>query len=129
MKRSLFLLITAIFSVLSSCVLLFFPNLVVESNSWTPSLQITFLFRLLGGLVFSLGILNFLVHNHADTDTLKAVLVCNALNHTINLINDIMSFYQGIASFKDSIPFIVGHLFIGIGSLYYLTKIKATNFS
>jgi hypothetical protein len=124
MKRSLFFLITAIFSVFSGCVTLFFPNIVTESNHWTPSLQITFLFRLLGGLVISLGILNFLVRNHVDTDTLRAILVCNALNHTINLINDMISFNQGIASFKDSVPFIVGHLFIGLGSLYYLMKIN-----
>jgi hypothetical protein len=127
MKRSLFFLITAIFSILTGSVHLFFPNFIVESNHWISSPQIEFLFRLLGGLVFSLAVLNFLVRNHANTDTLKAVLVCNALNHTINLINDIMSFQQGIANFKDSIPFIAGHLFIGIGSLYYLMKIKTVN--
>jgi hypothetical protein len=126
MKRSLFFLITAIFSALSGCVILLIPNMVVEANHWVPSPQITFLFRLLGGLVVSLAVLNFLVRNHLDTDTLKAVLVCNALNHTINLINDIMSFYQGIANFKDSISFVVVHLFIGIGSLYYLMKIKTS---
>jgi hypothetical protein len=124
MKRSIFLLITAIFSILTGCIHLFIPSFIVEGNHWTSSPQIEFLLRLLGGLVFSLGVLNFLVRNHSDSDTLKAVLVCNVLNHTINLVNDILSINQGIATFKDSIPFITGHLFFGLGSLYYLMKIK-----
>jgi hypothetical protein len=127
MKRSVFFLITAIFSLLTGSILLFIPAFVINGNHWAVSPQIEFVFRLTGGLVVSIGVLNFLVRNHAGSNTLKAVLVLNILNHVINLTNDIVSFYQQIACFKDSIPFVAGHLFIIIGSLYYFIKIKTAN--
>ncbi len=127
MKRSLFFIITAIISIVTGSILLFYPNFIVEGNHWISSPQIESLFRLLGSMVVSIGILNLIVRNHADSDTLRAVLILNITKHTIDLILDLISAKQGISSFKDLIPFFIGHIFIGSFSLYYLLKMKSTN--
>lgn len=124
MKRSLFFLIVAIISVIFGCQLLFFPSFIIEQNKWTPSLETASLFRLLGSFLFALGVLNFLVRNHQNSDTLKAVLICNILKQFTDIVLDLISWKQGVSSFSDLIPFLVVHLFIGLGSLYYLRKME-----
>lgn len=125
MKRSLFFLITAILSALAGSGLLFFPNFIAEANHWIPSPQILLQIRFSGALVLSIAALNFLVRNHGDSATLKAVFICNIVNHAINTVNDLMSYKEGSMSLEGLLPFFIGHLFIGGFSLYYLTKIKS----
>jgi hypothetical protein len=127
MKRSIFFLIVAIVSVFTGCVLLFKPSIIVENNHWNSSPQIEFFIRLLGSPAIAIGVLNFIVRNHAESTTLKAVLFLNIIKHTIDLILDFTDFNLRNASIQSVMPFVIGHLFIGLGSLYYLTKIKTTS--
>ncbi|WP_461149335.1 hypothetical protein [Spirosoma pulveris] len=122
MKRSLFFLITAIVSAFAGFVMSFPPNSIVEGHHWIPFLQISFHHS--GGLIFSLAVLNFLVRHHGDSATLKAVLICNLVNHAISAVHDLMAYNQGIIGLE-SLPFFTSHFFIGGFSLYYLSKIKA----
>ncbi|PHK20078.1 hypothetical protein [Spirosoma sp. 209] len=122
MKRSLFFLITAILSAFAGFVMSFPPNYKVERHYFIPFIEISFHHS--GGLIFSLAILNFLVRNHGDSATLKAVLICNLVNHAINTVHDLMAYNQGIIGLE-SLPFFISHFFIGGFSLYYLSKIKS----
>jgi hypothetical protein len=127
MTRSIFFLIVAIVSVFTGSVLLFKPNFIVENNHWVSSPQTEFFIRLLGSPAVAIGVLNFLVRNHAESATLKAVLVLNIIKHSIDLVLDFTDFDLRNANIQSILPFVIGHLFIGLGSLYYLLKMKNLN--
>jgi hypothetical protein len=75
MKRSIFLLIVALIAFLFGTMLLLAPAKAGEGFGFASSPQIDVLFRAMGGMILSAGILNFMVRSHADSPTLKAVLV------------------------------------------------------
>jgi hypothetical protein len=127
MKRSLFLIITAIIATLFGGMMLFMPDKAAEGFGMTSTLETALLFRSLGGLILCSGVLNFLVRYEVDSKTLKAILIFNIMFHAISMTNDIIGVSQGILTFDKVIPGQVAHIFIGIGSVIYLLKIKTTN--
>jgi hypothetical protein len=122
MKRSIFLLIVAILSLFIGFVLLFAPSMAIEGNGFVSSDALIYVFRLLGGLVISKGVLNFLVRNDEDSNSLKAVLLFNVLNHFLSTCIDIKNIFDSVSTFSSEIPFLVIHLFVIIGSAWYLSK-------
>jgi hypothetical protein len=100
------------------------PSVAVDGNGFAASTQLDYVFRLLGGLLVSIGVLNFLVYNHQDSKTLKAVLIVNILNHTVSTGIDIQTIFSGLVDIARLAPFLIIHLSIGLGSLFYALKIK-----
>lgn len=124
MKRSIFLLIAAIFATLIGGVSLFFPHKMAEGFGITPSPVILFLARELGVFNLCSGVLNFLVRNDTDSKTLKAIFIFNTAYHVIMMPVNLFGVSQGIFTFVQAIPPMVFHLFLGIGSFMYLSKIR-----
>jgi hypothetical protein len=106
-------------------MMLFMPEKAAEGFGMTSTPETALLFRSLGGLVLCSGILNFLVRKEGDSKALKAVLIFNIAFHAMSMSNDFVGVSQGIFTLQKTIPGQIAHLFIGIGSLIYLVKIKS----
>ncbi len=127
MKRSIFFIITAVLATLFGGMMLFAPAFTAESFGLASTPETSLLFRSLGGLVLCLGILNFLVRNEPNSNALKAVFIINILSHVISMANDFYGASQHILEFSKLGGGMVAHLFIIIGSLIYLLKMKPAN--
>lgn len=127
MKRSIFLLIVAILSLFVGLTLLFSPATAIQGNGFVSSEALIYVFKLLGGLVISIGVLNFLVRNHENSSTLKAVLVFNILNHSLSTCIDIKNIFDSVSDFNSQIPFLIVHLFVIIGSFLYFREMGQKN--
>lgn len=126
MKRSTFLLIVAIIAVPFGCLMIFAPGKALEGFGLTPDPLSSVLMQLIGSFIVSAGILNFGVRRHEDSLTLRSVLLFNILSHALGLVIDCMSIANEVMIFSKIMPGIAIHLFVGVGSLIYMMKIKTS---
>ena len=125
MKRSVFLIITAILGVLFGGMMLFFPVFAAENFGITSAPQLSQMLRSVGGVDLCLGILNLLVYNEPDSKALRAILIVNLLSHLISMIVDGSASFMGAVAFNKIAPGLVAHLFIVIGALVYVMKMRS----
>jgi hypothetical protein len=126
MKRSTFLLLVGISTILFGGSMIIAPSVAVNGNGFAASAQLEYVFRLLGGLLVSIGTLNLLVFNHEDSKTLKAVLIINILNHLVSTGIDVQTISSGLVEIARLVPFLIIHFLIGMGSLIYILKMKSS---
>jgi hypothetical protein len=126
MKRSLFLLISGIIGLLFGSMFLFTSSSAAEGFGISPTPQTLMLLRAMGEAIFAMGVMGILVRNAGDSKALKAILIFNVIYHGLALVNDFYCLQLGIIDFTKTLPAIIVHLFIGIGSLYFALKIKNT---
>lgn len=124
MKRSLFFWITAILALLFGGLMFLTPQGAAQAFTLPPSPGTDVLFRILGATLLGLAVLNFLVRNHGDSETLAAVLWANVAVHGFGLIADIGSVVTGTLSVSSIALGVIVHLFVGIGSLIYATRMR-----
>lgn len=124
MKRSVFLIISAIVGILFGGMLLYAPSTSAENFGLTSTPEISLLFRSMGGMILSLGILNFLVRNEPDSYALKAILIFNLMTHLIGLIIDMNGIREGVLMFNRVAVGFAVHILISLGCIYYLTRIN-----
>ena len=125
MKRSLFFLITAILALLFGGLMFLSPPGAASAFGLEQSAATDVVFRILGGTLLALALLNFLVRNHADSETLAAVLWANVATHGLGLIADITAVVAGPLKPSAIVLGVIVHLFVGIGSLIYATRMRA----
>lgn len=125
MKRSIFFIITAVVAILFGGMMLLTPAMTSENFGLETTPESTLLFRSLGGMVLSLGLLNFLVRNEPDSKPLQAVLMVNMVSHIISMGNDFYGASQSILEFSKLAGGMVAHVFIVVGSAFYLLKMKS----
>lgn len=126
MKRSIFLLISAIIAFLFGGMMFLTPESAAAGFDITSTPTILMFFRAMGESILAMGVLSFWVRNETDSKALKSILISFAIYHGLGLYNDLYSISQGIIAFNKTLPGIVVHLFIGIGSIYYALKIKTS---
>lgn len=124
MKRSTFLTITAVIAGLFGGMMMIAPGYTSANFGLQVSAESNLLFRSLGGMILFLGLLNFLVRKEADSKALQAVLVVNVVSHLISMGNDFYGASQQVLEFGKLGGGMIAHLFIVIGSVYYLFKMK-----
>lgn len=81
-------------------------------------------FREAGACNLGMGYLNFAVRNHADSNTLKVVLLFNMAYHVLILPANVYGWSSGIMSAGQMGPAFAIHLLLGIGFLMYALKVK-----
>lgn len=124
MKRSLFLLISALFSGLVAVISLFIPEQVSAGLGMTPAPEDVFMMREIGAFSLATFLLNFLARHEADSRALKVILIFNIAYHLVMSVLNILGWTQGIFSLTQTLPVMIIHLFIGLGSFFYLRKIN-----
>lgn len=127
MKRSVFLLICAIIAALLGSMMLFAPETTAESFAIQSTSGTVLLFQSIGAMIICMGILNFLVRNHKDSQTLKVILLYNVLYHASSITVDMMAVSKGTLVFEKIIVGQVVHIFIIIGAIIYMRKITVTD--
>ncbi len=124
MKRSNFLLVSAILSFTFGVMMFFVPALGAKLLNIAPTPGTTSVLRGLGGLIIGSGAINFLLRNQNDIATLKALLLANIITHLLGISADLWGVLDGALETSKIAPVEITHLFVGIGSLIYLLKLK-----
>ncbi len=127
MKQKQFLLATAAIAALFGGMTLFLPDKAAETFGLTANVENSIVFRWLGAITLSSAILNYLVRNDINSNTLKAVLIFTGAFHVLSLIVDLMGISQGVLTISKLIPGIIVHSLITIGSIYFLMKFKSSS--
>ena len=125
MKRSIFLVITAVLGFLIGIMCLFFPEKLASGMGMTATPVILMLIREAGACNLSMGFLNFAVRNYADSPSLKMVLLFNLAYHVLILPANVYGWQQGILSASQVGPAFGIHLFLAICFLLYAMKVKS----
>jgi hypothetical protein len=124
MKRTTFFLLTGGIQFFLAAGMILTPVMVAEVFGLAISPEALFLLRCMGSMLLSLGVLNFLVRNEGDSNGLKSVLIINILYHAVSTIIDTHAAAIGVLTFVRIIPSYAIHLFVGIGSYIFLSKMK-----
>ena len=95
-----------------------------ESIGLTYTPQVGSVIKGIGGLIIGSGTINFLMKDITDIKSMRALLLTNIITHLFGISADILGLFDGALTFPKIIPVQVTHLFVGIGSLVYLSKLK-----
>lgn len=128
MKHSTFILIIVVLTAIFGGMMVFAPDYASKSFgliSTPPEGSLVFLW--LGVVILSSAILNFLLRNSTDSNTLQALFIFNLAIHGLTLIIDLTAVAEGILQLNKLIPSLFMHSLICIGSVIYLTKIKTSS--
>jgi hypothetical protein len=127
MKRPLFLLISALGSFVFGALMFFGPAAAARLLGIAPSVETLSVLRGMGGLIIGMGMINFLVRHSSDEHTLRMVFQTNILTNALGLMADFWGIWDGALKMSTMAPVEITHLFIGLGSLYYLLKTEIKN--
>ena len=125
MKRTTFLLTTAVIALMFGAGMILLPNLIASVfglANMNPSAE--FLLRCMGTMYFSMGIANYIVRNQTDSVALKAILIMNITYHILSMGTDIHATIIGTLPLLQTAPAHIVHLFVAIGSFIFLKKLK-----
>ncbi len=124
MHRRLFFLWSGLIALAMGIVLLVSPTLAAQLFGVTPSTATDLLFRAMGATIVSTGVLNLLVRLHADSASLRAVLIFNIVSQVLNIAVDLFGVAAGTVAMSSMAPAQVVHLFILVGSWHYLRDLS-----
>lgn len=126
MRRSIFLVLTAIVAFLFGGMMLIAPEKASDTFGLAFNPETGIVFRWLGVMVVCSGILNFIVRNDSDSSTLRAILIFAGAFHALSLLIDFIGIGQGVLKTGNMIPGIIIHTLVAVGSVFYLLKIKTS---
>ena len=123
MKRSSFLFISAILTLVFGTLLFFIPTLSTQSLDMIYSPETGSVLRSMGGLIIGSGTMNLFLRDSENSHSLKALLLANIITHTFGLLANVWGLADGAITICKIAPFEI-NLFVGIGSLIYLLQLK-----
>jgi uncharacterized membrane protein len=123
MKRSSFLFISAILTLVFGALLFFIPTLSTQSLDMIYSPETGSVLRSMGGLIIGSGTINLFLRDSDNHPSLKALLLANIITHTFGLLANVWGLADGAITICKIAPFEI-NLFVGIGSLIYLLQLK-----
>jgi hypothetical protein len=126
MKRSSFLFISAILTLVFGTLLFFIPTLSTQSLDMIYSPETGSVLRSMGGLIIGSGTINLFLRNSDNNHSLKALLLANIITHTFGLLANVWGLADGAITICKIAPFEI-NLFVGIGSVIYLLQLKREN--
>ena len=126
MNRSLFLTIVAAIATIIGSICLFTPEmLIVEVKHAIPSSAANVMARTVGILLVSIAILNFLVRNHEDSQTIKAILKANLVLQLGIMPIDPLAYAYGIyATTSSFLPNTILHILLAAGFTYFILRME-----
>lgn len=101
------------------------PELLLQSKGVDVNAGTTIWVREVGVMLIAVGITVFMVRNHADSSTLKAVLVGNVVVQLGLLVIEPLAYSAGIITKLAGIaPNTMIHVLLAFGFCYYASKIR-----
>jgi hypothetical protein len=124
MSRKSFLTLTSIVALAVGAFALAAPALLLGSVKLaTPAASANVMARTVGVLLITVGVLDFLVRDHQDSPTLRAILVANLLLQLAILPIDPLAYAFGVFHTLGSfVPNTILHLLLAGGFAFYLSK-------
>jgi hypothetical protein len=124
MSRKLFLTVAAAIAFGVGFFALMAPDALLASKGIQSAAAAVWV-REVGIFLLALALLAYLVRNHADSPTMKAVSLANALIQFGLFPIEIASYAVGTIAFPSGfIPNSIIHVVLGLGFLYYATAIR-----
>ena len=126
MRRKTFLTMSSITVLLVGCFALAAPEVLLTNvKHAAPSEAANVMARTVGVLLVSVGVLNFLIRDHEDSPTLRAILIANFLLQLGILPIDPIAYASGaFRSLGSFVPNTVLHVLLAFGFIFYLRKMK-----
>lgn len=122
MSRAVFFMITALLAAVFGLLMFFAPGFMAANVGFEATPQLTFYLRAMGCLIVAVAILNFMVRNEPMTPALAAVLASNVVTHALSGVVDVIGLSSGIVTLGALAPSIAVHLFVGLGSIWFLIR-------
>ena len=125
MSRKTFLTIVSIIAVAIGSFALFAPAALLDSKGVVPSEAANVWCRELGIALVSIGVAAFQMRGHADSPTLRAFLVGNAVLQVGLFPIEILGFANGVITKVSCIvPNSVLHACLAAGFVYFAVRMK-----
>ncbi len=120
MNRKMFLTLAAIIALGVGSVALLFPADLLASKGTLPSEAANLWMREVGVLLLSIGVVAGLVRSHADSATMKALMLGNLLVQIGLLASEAVGYANGvITKFSGVMPSSVLNLLLACGFAYF----------
>ena len=122
MKRETFLTLAAIIAMSIGGLALVSPDILLKDVKGASSNGVALVMaRTVGVILFAVGLLAFLVRNHANSPTLRAILAANLVLQLMLLPIDPMAFAAGIFhGYASFVPNTLVHALLAGGFAYFL---------
>jgi hypothetical protein len=125
MNRKAFLTMSSLIALAVGLFALCAPELLLQSKGVDVNAGTTIWVREVGVMLIAVGITVFMVRNHADSSTLKAVLVGNVVVQLGLLVIEPLAYSAGIITKLAGIaPNTMIHVLLAFGFCYYASKIR-----
>ncbi len=124
MKRPIFLLITALASFVFGAVMFFSPASAASALGLEQAASTIAVLRGAAALIIGHGAINYYLRNHHNSEVMRGLLLTNIITHLFGLGADAWSISEGILLIEEMAVVELTHLFIAIGSIYYLVQAR-----
>jgi len=124
MQRKTFFTIVAFVATAIGCAALFIPApFLQEVKAAAPSETANVMARTVGILLVFVGLLNFLVRDHEDSPTLRAVCLANLFLQIGIMPIDPLAFFSGVFhSLGAFVPNTILHVVLASGFAFFLAQ-------
>ena len=124
MSRSLFFLIAAIGAFGFGGLMFFAPAAAAHLLGIEMSAAKGSVIHGMGGLIIGTATMNLLARKLQDAAALHTVLIANIVTHAFGLAADFWGIADGALTVLKMAPVEATHLFVGIGSCIYLSRLR-----
>ncbi len=126
MSRKAFLTMTSFVALLVGGLALAAPAVLLGSVKFAaPSASANVMARTVGVLLIAVGVLNFLVRDHEDSRTMRAVLIANLALQLLILPIDPLAYASGTFHTLGSfVPNTILHVVLAGGFVFYLSRMR-----
>lgn len=128
MRRKVFLTIASMIALAVGVFALCAPDVLLQSKGVQVTAGPIVWVREMGVMLIAVGATVFMVRQHEDSVTLKAVLIGNVIVQLGLLVIEPLAYAAGTITKLDGIaPNTLIHVLLATGFCYYAQKIKAKN--
>ncbi len=126
MSRKAFLTITAVIAFAIGCFALGLPSvLITDVKVAAPSETANVMARTVGILLITIGVLDFLVRDHDDSPTMRAILIANLILQFGIMPIDPSAYLSGVYRTLGSfVPNTILHVLLASGFIYQLMQMR-----
>lgn len=125
MKRSTFLTLASTIALTIGAFSLLAPALLLDSKGVSSKLALIWT-REVGVLLFAIGLILFMVREHEDSSTLRAVMIGSTVIQIGLLPIEMIAYREGlITRISGIIPNTIVHIFLASGFCYYILKMPS----
>jgi hypothetical protein len=122
MKRSTFILISAILATLFGLSMLLAPEQMIKNMTTAADPSALHVLQWAGNMLLAIAVVNFLSRNDEGSVALRAVMIGNIFMHTLALGVDYYDYSIGFINMQGLGSGFVVHVFLIAGFGYYLLK-------